>query len=51
MPLFLNRLVGNRGRLQVDLSDGYYLSRDGRHADHAGQADAARRRTWTSTSV
>jgi predicted RND superfamily exporter protein len=30
MPLFLNRLEGNRGVLQVDLSDGYYLSHDAR---------------------
>ena len=30
-PLFLNKLVGNRGVLQIDLSDGYYLSRDGQH--------------------
>lgn len=30
MPLFLNRLLGARGMLQIDLSDGYYLSRDGR---------------------
>lgn len=29
MPLFLNRLVGHRGGLKVDLSDGYYLSTDG----------------------
>ncbi len=29
MPLFLNRLAGERGELQIDLSDGYYLSRDG----------------------
>jgi len=28
MPLFLNRLLGNRGALQIDLSDGYYLSKD-----------------------
>jgi predicted RND superfamily exporter protein len=28
MPLFLNRLAGNRGVLKIDLSDGYYLSRD-----------------------
>jgi predicted RND superfamily exporter protein len=28
MPLFLNRLEGNRGVLQIDLSDGYYLSSD-----------------------
>jgi|GEM_PF-4874913 len=27
-PLFLNRILGNRGALNVDLSDGYYLSRD-----------------------
>lgn len=30
MPLFLNRLLGHRGALQLDLSDGYYLARDGR---------------------
>ncbi|HXV74756.1 MAG TPA: MMPL family transporter, partial [Candidatus Polarisedimenticolaceae bacterium] len=30
MPLFLNRLEGNRGVLKVDLSDGYYLSQDAR---------------------
>jgi uncharacterized protein len=30
MPLFLNRLLGHRGALKIDLSDGYYLSRDGR---------------------
>jgi predicted RND superfamily exporter protein len=29
MPLFLNRLVGTRGVLQIDISDGYYLSHDG----------------------
>jgi predicted RND superfamily exporter protein len=29
MPLFLNRLLGSRGALNVDLSDGYYLSTDG----------------------
>jgi predicted RND superfamily exporter protein len=28
MPLFLNRLRRNRGELQVDLTDGYYLSQD-----------------------
>jgi predicted RND superfamily exporter protein len=28
-PLFLNRLLGNRGALNVDLRDGYYLSADG----------------------
>ena len=28
-PLFLNRLLGNRGALNVDLRDGYYLSGDG----------------------
>jgi len=28
MPLFLDRLEGNRGVLNVDISDGYYLSRD-----------------------
>ena len=28
-PLFLNRILGNRGALNVDLSDGYYLSSDG----------------------
>lgn len=31
MPLFLNRLLRNREVLQVDLTDGYYLSRDGRN--------------------
>jgi len=31
MPLFVNRLAGNRGAFQVDLSDGYYLSEDGAH--------------------
>ena len=30
MPLFVNRLVSNRGSFKLDLSDGYYLSRDGR---------------------
>jgi len=30
MPLLLNRLEGARGELQIDLSDGYYLSRDHR---------------------
>jgi hypothetical protein len=30
MPLFLNRLLGHRGALKIDLSDGYYLARDGR---------------------
>lgn len=30
MPLFLNRLLGHRGALRLDLSDGYYLARDGR---------------------
>jgi len=30
MPLFLNRLMGHRGALKLDLSDGYYLSTDGR---------------------
>ena len=30
MPLFLNRLVGTRGVLKVDISDGYYLSQDGK---------------------
>jgi predicted RND superfamily exporter protein len=30
MPLFLNRLEGSRGVLKFDLSDGYYLSEDGR---------------------
>jgi predicted RND superfamily exporter protein len=30
MPLFLNRLFGNRRGIHVDMSDGYYLSRDGR---------------------
>jgi predicted RND superfamily exporter protein len=28
MPLFLNRLLGNRGVLKIDISDGYYLSAD-----------------------
>ncbi len=28
MPLLLNRLLGNKGVLQIDLADGYYLSRD-----------------------
>ncbi len=28
MPLFLNRLAGSRGAFKIDLSDGYYLSRD-----------------------
>jgi len=28
MPLFLNRLEGNRGVLKIDISDGYYLSQD-----------------------
>jgi uncharacterized protein len=28
MPLLLNRLEGTRGELAIDLSDGYYLSRD-----------------------
>jgi predicted RND superfamily exporter protein len=28
MPLFLNRLEGNRGVLKIDLTDGYYLSQD-----------------------
>lgn len=30
MPLFLNRLLGSPGMLRLDLSDGYYLSQDGR---------------------
>ncbi len=30
MPLFLNRLMGHRGELKLDLSDGYYVSTDGR---------------------
>lgn len=30
MPLFLNRIVANRGALKLDLSDGYYLSVDGK---------------------
>jgi uncharacterized protein len=30
MPLFLNRLLGHRGALKIDLSDGYYLDRDGK---------------------
>lgn len=29
MPFFLNRLLGHRGVLKLDLSDGYYLSVDG----------------------
>ncbi len=29
-PIFLNRLLGHRGALKLDLSDGYYLSQDGR---------------------
>ncbi len=31
MPLFVNRLAGNRGAFRVDLADGYYLSEDGQH--------------------
>ncbi len=31
MPFFVNRLAGNRGAFKVDLSDGYYLSRDGQN--------------------
>ena len=30
MPLFLNRFFGNRQGVQVNMSDGYYLSQDGR---------------------
>jgi len=30
MPFFIQRLLGHRGALQVDLSDGYYLSMDGK---------------------
>jgi hypothetical protein len=30
LPLFVNRLLGHRGALKLDLSDGYYLSTDGR---------------------
>ncbi len=30
MPLFFGRPMGNLGNLSVDLTDGYYLSRDGR---------------------
>ncbi len=30
MPLFINRLLGHRGALKIDLSDGYYLARDGK---------------------
>ena len=30
MPLFINRLLGHRGALKIDLADGYYLARDGR---------------------
>lgn len=30
MPLFLNRVLGGRGAFEVDLSDGYYLSKDNR---------------------
>jgi len=30
MPLFFARSIGGLGNLRVDLSDGYYLSRDGR---------------------
>jgi len=30
LPLLLNRLEGARGELQIDLTDGYYLSRDQR---------------------
>ncbi|ANM30837.1 hypothetical protein ABI59_16535 [Acidobacteria bacterium Mor1] len=29
MPFFMNRLMGNRGAFSVDLSAGYYHSRDG----------------------
>lgn len=28
MPLFFDRLLESRGELQIDISDGYYLSRD-----------------------
>ena len=30
MPFFLNRILGRRGALKLDLSDGYYLSSDGK---------------------
>lgn len=30
MPFFLNRILGQRGALKLDLSDGYYLSSDGK---------------------
>jgi len=30
MPLFLNRLLEQRGAFRIDVSDGYYLSEDGR---------------------
>ena len=30
MPLFVDRLLAHRGALKVDLSDGYYLSKDNR---------------------
>jgi uncharacterized protein len=30
MPLFVNRLLSHRGAIKVDLSDGYYLSKDNR---------------------
>jgi len=30
MPFFVERLLGRRGALHVDLSDGYYLSMDGK---------------------
>jgi predicted RND superfamily exporter protein len=30
MPLFIDRLLSHRGAIQVDLSDGYYLSKDNR---------------------
>ena len=29
-PIFLRSVIGNRGPLRVDLSSGYYLSRDGK---------------------
>jgi predicted RND superfamily exporter protein len=31
MPFFVERLLGRRGGLHVDLSDGYYLSMDGKN--------------------
>jgi hypothetical protein len=50
MPFFVNRLLGHRGALKLDLADGYYLSQDGRsllmlvkpHAP-SQDVDAARR--------